>query len=212
MENGGQVEVSPTSGSPSNRRLGLAAVGAITGGSLLAINNIWQGYLDVTPGNDGILQDVTHYAYYLNNSMLVVAMCGLLLGLHGLNQRVTVTKAGFIWQMGVFLSGFGQGIFAIGALAFILHGFFDFNGFLDFVNLVAGISIIVMYLGALPIGLVLHRRKELPQIAIILFLLTVPTVAVSMIVIYSINALIGGLLSGGLYGLAWIITGYYLRK
>jgi hypothetical protein len=212
MENGEQVEISPTSGSPNNARLGLAALGAITGGSLLAINNIWQGYLDVTPGNDGILQDVTHFAYYLNNSMLFVAMCGLLLGLYGLNDRVTVTKAGFMWRTGIFLSGLGKGFFAIGALAFILHGFFDFNGFLDLVNLVAGISIIVMYLGALPLGLVLHRRKELPQTAVLLFLLTVPLVAVSMIFIYSINALVAGILSGGLYGLAWIITGFYLRK
>ncbi|MEH7523934.1 hypothetical protein V7149_11710 [Bacillus sp. JJ1503] len=212
MENGKHGEISSTLGGPSNGRLGLAALGAITGGSLLAISNIWQGYLEVTPGNDGIPQDVTHYVYYLNDTMLFVAMCGLLLGLHGLNNRVTVTKAGFMWRTGVFLSGIGQGIFAIVALAFILHGFFDFKSFMDLVHLVAGISIIVMYLGALPIGLVLHRRKELPQTAAILFLLTVPMVAVSLIVIYSINALVSGLLSGGLYGLAWIITGFYLKK
>ena len=74
MGNGEQV------GSSSNRQLSLAAIGAITGGLLLAINNIWQGYLEVTSGNYKILEDVTHYAYYLNNSIQIVAMCGLLLG------------------------------------------------------------------------------------------------------------------------------------
>ncbi|OCA88045.1 hypothetical protein A8F94_09490 [Bacillus sp. FJAT-27225] len=212
MGNGGQGETSSTIGYPSNRRLGLASIGAITGGSLLALDNIWQGYLDVTPGNDGILHDVTHYAYYLNNSMLFLAMCGLLLGLYGLHNRVTAANAGFMWRTGVFLSGIGQGSFAIGALAFILHGFFGFKSFMDLVNLAAGIGNIVMYLGALPLGLVLRRRNDFPRIAAMLFLLTVPAVAVAMIVIYSINPLVGGLLSGGLYGLAWIMSGFYLKK
>ena len=43
-----------------------AAVGTITGGGLLAINIIWQGYLDLTLGGDSFLHDVTHVAYYLN--------------------------------------------------------------------------------------------------------------------------------------------------
>ncbi|WP_316571387.1 hypothetical protein [Neobacillus sp. YIM B06451] len=196
----------------SNGQIRLASIGAITGGSLLAINNIWQGYLDVTPGNDGILHDVTHYAYYVNNSMLFLAMCGLLLGLYGLNNRVAAAKAGFMWGTGAFLSGLGQAMFALGALAFILHGFFDFKSFMDLINLAAGIGNIVMYLGALPLGLVLRRRNEFPRTAAILFLLTVPAVAVAMIIIYGINPLVGGLLSGGLYGLAWIMTGLYLKK
>jgi hypothetical protein len=199
-------------GSSSNRQLSLAAIGAITGGLLLAINNIWQGYLEVTSGNDGILEDVSNYAYYLNNSIQIVAICGLLLGLHGLNKRVTVTKAGIMWRTGVILSGVGMVIFALSALAFILHGFIDFKALIDSINLVAGISVIVMYLGALPLGLALHRRNEPPKTATILFLLTVPVVAVSFIFIYNINALVGGLLSGGLYGLAWIITGFSLKK
>jgi uncharacterized membrane protein len=117
-----------------------------------------------------------------------------------------------MWRTGVFLSGLGQGIFAIGALAFILHGFFDFKSFMDLINLVTGIANIVMYLGALPLGLVLRRRNEFPRTSAILFILTVPAVAVAIIIIYSINPLVGGLLSGGLYGLAWIMTGIYLKK
>ncbi|ALC89024.1 hypothetical protein AM500_03870 [Bacillus sp. FJAT-18017] len=212
MGNGDHGGISSTLSDSSNGWLRLASIGAITGGSLLAINNIWQGYLDVTPGNDGILHDVSHYAYYLNNAMLFVAMSGLLLGLHGLNNRVIVAEAGFMWRTGVLLSRIGQGIFAIGALAFILHGFFDFKSFMDLVTLVTGIGNLVMYLGALPLGLVLRRRNEFSRTAAILFLLTVPAVAVATIIIYSINPLVGGLLTGGWYGLAWIITGIYLKK
>ena len=69
-----------------------------------------------------------------------------------------------------------------------------------------------MFLGALPLGIFLIRIKTFPRFASILFLLTVPVVAVATTVIYSVNALIGGILFGGIYGLAWIITGFYLRK
>ena len=74
----------------------------------------------------------------------------------------------------------------------------------------SGIGIIVMYLGALPLGLVLLRRKVIPQSGALLFLLTVPAVVASMFVVYNMNALVGGLLMGVVYGGAWVITGFYL--
>jgi hypothetical protein len=114
MGNGDHGGTSSTLRDPNSGRLGLASIGAITGGSLLAINNIWQGYLDVTPGNDGILHDVTHYAYYLNNSMLFLAMCGLLLGLYGLNNRVTAAKQDLCGEQGSFFQDSDRGFLQLG--------------------------------------------------------------------------------------------------
>ncbi|MCR2822758.1 hypothetical protein [Lederbergia panacisoli] len=189
-----------------------AALGAITGGGLLAINIIWQGYLDLTLGGDSFLHDVTHFAYYLNTAMIFFAMCGLLIGLFSLHNHIKATKVNFLWRTGIFLSGLGQGLFGLGALAFFVHGFLDLGSLHETVDLVAGISSIVMFLGALPLGIFLIRIKTFPRFGTILFLLTVPVVAVATTVIYNVNALIGGILFGGIYGLAWIITGFYLRK
>ncbi len=191
-----------------------AAVGAITGGGLLAINIIWQGYLDLTSGGDSFLHDVTHVAYYLNSAMILFAMCGLLIGLFSLNDHIkaTTTKVGFLWRTGIFLSGLGQGLFGIGALAFFIHGFLDLGSFLETVNLVSGISSIVMFLGALPLGIFLIRIKTFPRFGSILFILSVPVFVIATFFIYNMNALIGGILFGGVYSLAWIITGFYLRK
>ena len=178
----------------------------------MAINIIWQGYLDLTLGGDSFLHDVTHFAYYLNSAMLFFAICGLLIGLLSLNNHIKATKVDFWWRTGIFLSGLGQGLFGIGALAFFIHGLFDLGSFLETVNLVSGISSIVMFLGALPLGISLIRIKTFPRFGSILFLLTVPVFAVATTVIYNVNALIGGILFGGIYGLAWIITGFYLGK
>ena len=49
MGNDKHEELSSTSGRWSDERLRLGAVGAIIGGVLLAINTVWQGYLDLTP-------------------------------------------------------------------------------------------------------------------------------------------------------------------
>ena len=59
MGNDKHEELSSTSGRWSDRRLRLGAVGAIIGGVLLAINTVWQGYLDLTPGGDAFLHEST---------------------------------------------------------------------------------------------------------------------------------------------------------
>ena len=180
----------------------------------MAINIIWQGYLELTLGGDSFLHDVTHVAYYLNSAMILFAMCGLLIGLFSLNDHIkaTATKVGLLWRTGIFLSGLGQGLFGIGALAFFIDGFLDLGSFLETVNLVSGISSIVMFLGALPLGIFLIRIKTFPRFGSILFILSVPVFVIAMFFIYNTNALIGGILFGGVYSLAWIITGFYLRK
>jgi hypothetical protein len=191
-----------------------AAVGAIAGGGLLAFNIIWQGYLDLTLGGDSFLHDVTHVAYYLNTAMILFAMCGLFIGLFSLNGHIkaTATKVSLLWRTGIFVSALGQGLFGIGALAFFIHGFLDLGSFHETVNLVAGIGSIVIFLGALPLGIFLIRIKTFPRFGSILFILSVPVFAIATIFIYNMNALISGILFGGVYGLAWIITGFYLRK
>ena len=212
MGNNKHEELSSISGRWSDERLRPGAVGAIIGGGLLAINIIWQGYLDLTLGGDSFLHDVTHVAYYLNSAMILFAMCGLLIGLLSLNNHIKATKVNFLWRSGIFLSGLGQGLFGIGALAFFIHGLIDLGSFLETVNLVSGISSIVMFLGALPLGIFLIRIKTFPRFGSILFILTVPVFAVATLVIYNMNALISAILFGGIYSLAWIITGFYLRK
>ena len=210
MGNDKHEELSSTSGRWSDGRLRLGAVGAIIGGVLLAINTVWQGYLDLTPGGDAFLHESTHPASYINDGMLFVAACGLLFGLLALNNHVTSMNMGYMWRFGFFLSVLGEGLFTLGSAGFVLHYLLDFSTFLDVMTIGSGIGIIVMYLGALPLGLVLLRRKVIPQSGALLFLLTVPAVAASMFVVYNMNALVGGLLMGVVYGGAWVITGFYL--
>ena len=57
--------------------------------------------------------------------MIFFAMCGLLTGLLSLHDHIKATKVDFLWRTGIFLSGLGQGLFGIGALAFIIHGLLD---------------------------------------------------------------------------------------
>ena len=109
-------------------------------------------------------------------------------------------KMGYMWRFGFFLSVLGQGLFALGSAGFVLHYLLDLSTFLDVMTIGSGIGIIVMYLGALPLGLVLFRRMIIPQSGSLLFLLTVPAVAISMFFVYNVNALIGGILMGVVYG------------
>jgi hypothetical protein len=204
----------PPKGMDINRqkRIPLAAIGAILGGILWVINHIWQGYLDLTPGKEAILHDVTHPAYYLNTAMLLFAMVGLLVGLFSLNNHISISAIGPLWRIGFYLSFLGQGFFALGNAGFLLHGIIGLSILMDAINVITGISNLVMFLGALPIGFVLFRRIVFPRLGSILFLLTVPGVAFSVFFVYNLNELIAGIIIGCLYGGAWIITGYFLWK
>jgi hypothetical protein len=108
-------------------------------------------------------------------------------------------KVGNLWQTRFYISVLGLGLFALGSAGFVLHYLLDFSTFLDVITIGSGIIIIVMYLGALTLGLVLLRLKVIPRSASLLFLLTVPAVTVSVFVVYDINALVGGILFSVVY-------------
>jgi len=75
-------------GGVSRRRLQLSSFGAIIGGLLFLFNWLMQSYLDMNLGEDYILHDPAHPAFYLNILTLFFAMCGFLLALFTLNKHV----------------------------------------------------------------------------------------------------------------------------
>ncbi|GAA0319470.1 hypothetical protein GCM10008967_07500 [Bacillus carboniphilus] len=189
-------------------KLNQAAIGSVVGGALLTANTLWQGFLDLTDGGDAILHDVSNPAYYVNVSMLIVAMWCIFLGMRGLN----FVAMGGLWKTGFYISVIGQLLFGLGNVMFLLIGLFNITSLVDTINPLTGISNLIMYLGALPMGLALCRTTIVSRTSSYLFLLTVPAVILSMTVVYNHNALLGGLLIGGVYGIAWILAGIGLSK
>jgi hypothetical protein len=192
-------------------QLRFAGSAAIIGGLLMGANWFWQGYLDLTPGADSILHDTNHIAYYMNNLMLLVASWFLLHGLFRFRNQ-DPSAGGWNWKIGFFLSTLGLGLFGIGTAGFIFHGLIGFGALLDFINISTGIGSIAIHLGALPLGYAILYHTSTPRYSSLLFILQAPIVIVYLFGIVPLNPLLAGILIGGLYGGAWIIIGYYLRR
>jgi hypothetical protein len=187
------------------------ATAAIIGGSLMGLNWIWQGYLDLTPGADAILHDTNHIAYYVNNLMLLVSSWFLLHGLFAFRNQ-DPSAGGWLWKTGFILSAFGLSLFGIGTAGFIFHGLIGFGALLDFINISSGIGSLAIHLGALPLGFAILYHTSTPRYSSLLFILQTPIVIVYLFGIAPLNPLLASILIGGFYGGAWIIIGLYLRR
>lgn len=195
----------------SKSRLQLASYGAIIGGFLFIINLLMQTYLDMNLGDDYILHDPSHPAFYLNILTLFLAMCGFLLALFTLNKQVSERGSGILWKLGFFLSALTQFIFSLTLLQGIAQ-VLGYNTLSDSLMAIIGIGSLGIYIGAIPIGIYMLKHKIIPKVSSILFLLTIPAV-ISFFIFYSIQMpILGGLLMSGTYGGAWIIIGFYFRR
>lgn len=192
-------------------QLRFASTAAIIGGFLMGANWIWQGYLDLTAGADSILHDTNHLAYYVNNSMLLVASWFLLHGLFAFRHQ-DPAAGNWVWKFGFFLSALGLALFGIGTAGFLFHGLIGFGSLLDFINISTGIGSLSIHLGALPLGFAILHHTSTPRYSSLLFILQMPIVIVYLFGLVPLNPLLAGILIGGLYGSAWIIIGSYLRK
>lgn len=188
-----------------------AATAAIFGGSLIAANWIWQGYLDLSPVADAILHDTNHIAYYMNNLMLLISSWFLLHGLFAFRNQDS-SAGEWIWRTGFFLSALGLGLFGIGTAGFLFHGLIGLGALLDFINISTGIGSLAIHLGALPLGYAILHHTSTPRYSSLLFILQTPIVIVYLFGIVPLNPLLAGIMIGGLYGGAWIIIGLYLKR
>lgn len=195
----------------SRKRIQIASYGAILGGFLFLINLLMQNYLDMDMGDDYILHDPSHPAFYLNILTLFVAMVGFLLALFTLNKHVKAKGSGVMWQLGFFLSAFTQFIFSLTLIQGIAQ-VVGLNTLSDSLITVIGIGSLGIYIGGVPIGIFMLRRKIIPKASAILFLLTIPAV-ISYFFFYSMGLpILGGLLMGVTYGGAWVLIGLYFRR
>ncbi|MBT2680409.1 hypothetical protein J7E38_15465 [Bacillus sp. ISL-35] len=192
-------------------QLRFSATAAVIGGFLMGANWIWQGYLDLTAGADAILHDTNHIAYYLNNLMLLLSSWFLLHGLFAFRYQ-NPSAGGWVWKIGFFLTALGLGLFGIGTAGFLFHGLIGFGSLIDIINISTGIGSLAIHLGALPLGFTILHHTSTPRYSSLLFILQTPIVIVYLFGIMAINPLLAGILIGGMYGGAWVIIGFYLRR